>query len=120
MVDLIDAVKYNNFELVKILIEAGADVHGDDGYCKRTPLHYACRNGNAEIAKFLIGKGAKVNAKDRDGGTPLHDACEPQYIELAKFLIKKGADIKPKDRDGRTPLSYIEDAATTIYILNKD
>lgn len=55
--------------IVKILIENGADVNLKD---KRgsTPLYWAAFRNNFEIAKMLLEKGADVNIKNNDGATP--------------------------------------------------
>jgi ankyrin repeat protein len=44
-------------EVVKALLEKGADLHtkNNDGY---TPLYWACRYGYHDIAAILRGKGA--------------------------------------------------------------
>ena len=95
-------------EIVKLLIDEGADVNaeGDDG---RTPLHLTSKR---EQALLLISKGADVNAKDKDGYTPLMAAVSPtlnegshqkEYIEL---LIDKGAKVNSKSSKGGTALDW--------------
>ena len=53
-----------------MLLERGADINGffPD---KQTALHWAARVGNAEAVRWLLGKGAKIDAKDEQGRTPL-------------------------------------------------
>ena len=85
------------------LIGQGADLHAKANY-GLTPLHWACYNGHAEVAKALLEKGADVHAKDNVGWTPLHYACENGHAEVVKALLEKGADVHAKDNDGRTPL----------------
>ena len=63
-------VEYGYKEIVKLLIDAGADVHEKDKNGS-TPLHDAALNGQKEIAELLIDKGADVNAKNKFGDTPL-------------------------------------------------
>jgi glutaminase len=45
-------------------VDRGADVAGAD-YDKRTPLHIAAADGHIKLVKFLVRKGANVNAEDR-------------------------------------------------------
>lgn len=54
------AVCCNRFDVVKLLIESGADVNSID-YKYRTPLFYCI---DMEIKKLLISKGAKIDEKD--------------------------------------------------------
>jgi len=43
----------------------GEDVSSMHDYDFRTPLHIAAKNGSAEIVRFLIQRGSKINALDR-------------------------------------------------------
>ena len=59
-----------------------------------TPLHYAARYGTPDQVKFLIEKGAKVNAKDSNDWTPLQHACgrstkSTNNVEVTQTLIEK-------------------------------
>lgn len=56
-------------EIIKMMVEAGADLNARDIY-GRTPLHYALSSG-AENVRALIEMGADVNAQDDNGHTPL-------------------------------------------------
>ncbi len=55
MTPLIWAAAAGHLEIVKFLVENGANLHAQtcDGY---TPLHYANANGHWEVAKFLRNK----------------------------------------------------------------
>lgn len=57
---------------------------------QRTPLHYACGFNHLEIAKMLIGEGAKLEVKDSKGNTPLHYAAgygRPQLVSATMLLV---------------------------------
>jgi ankyrin repeat protein len=68
------------------------------------PLNYALSNGEYEIAKLLIEKGANVNSTQSDGSTPLHLAIYSIKYEIIELLVQKGADLNSKDEYGSTPL----------------
>ena len=58
--------------------------------------------------KYLIGKGAKINAKDNNGRTVLHEAARSSsnLLPMVKYLIGKGAKINAKDNSGWTAYDY--------------
>ena len=93
-------------KLVKLLIDAGADVSAtnDEGM---TPLHIAqC----ASAVKALVAAGANVNARARGGMTPLivqsTEGGDTGSLETMATLLKAGADPNVKDDDGQTAMDY--------------
>ena len=71
-----------------------------------TPLHEAAlENKNVDVLKYLLSKGAKINAKNGTGCTPLHEATgSNQSVEIFQFLVSKGADVNSKNNAGDTLL----------------
>ena len=102
---LISAAKQGNGPLVKILIDAGADVNAKDN-TGNTSFTYAIREGSAEIARILIDAGADVNAKNNVGYTALLYAAMNGYTKIVQLLLDKGADVNATKTDGSTPLLY--------------
>ena len=56
---LLEAVKRNHEEIVKILLENGSDPNQEDGMIK-TPVHYACEEGNEKIFFLLVEFGGNI------------------------------------------------------------
>jgi len=53
----------------------------------RTLLHYACKNGHTEVAKFLVVKAkADVLQTDSKGKTPIYYASEKGNVTLVSWL----------------------------------
>jgi len=73
---------------VKALISKGAQVN-KEGW---TPLHYAAVKARAEVAKFLLEKGALPNELTPDGDTALILAVRADSVETVQVLINGGAD----------------------------
>jgi ankyrin repeat protein len=92
-------------EIVKLLLEAGADVAALDPGMKATALHAAAYAGHVEAARLLIAHGIDINAQGPyNGNTALHDAIWQNNIEAARVIIESGADVSLRSNQGETPL----------------
>ena len=92
----------HRLDVVEFLVLIGADVNGADN--GMTALHWASSRDLAMV-KFLVGKGANVNAISEDtGATPLHWASG--NLPIVEFLVEKGADFRIADESGQTPLHF--------------
>jgi ankyrin repeat protein len=83
------AAMNNNVELLKVFIDASANIEAKDGITGATPLHFACAFGSADAARFLLTCHADANAKNDSGNTPLHVAAEKGDSTLVKILLAK-------------------------------
>jgi hypothetical protein len=117
---LAQAVQRGNRELVKILLDAGADVDGknNDGL---TALMYLNDNATAEIVRDLIKAGAKVDLADESGQNALHHAASYADTEVLQALIDAGARVDTKDESGRTALMIAAEAGdeSSVAVLLK-
>jgi ankyrin repeat protein len=64
------AVKYDQPEVVALLIREGADIDVQTRRGKDTPLHYAVMWENWRVTEFLLSNGAQENIKNAEGETP--------------------------------------------------
>ncbi|XP_069760472.1 protein phosphatase 1 regulatory subunit 12A isoform X2 [Narcine bancroftii] len=80
--------------MVKFLVEHSANINQPDneGWI---PLHAAASCGYADIAIYLIGRGANVAAVNSEGETPL-DIAEEEAMEelLQEEISRQGVDIE--------------------------
>src|SRR5262249_51315428 len=76
-------------EMVKLLIERGADVNVQDTFYRATPLTWAAGKGYVEIVNLLLDKGAKTKE------LALLFAAQGGYPALVKSLLARG-DWKPE------------------------
>jgi ankyrin repeat protein len=67
-------------------------------------LHKAAENDGAQLAEYLIDKGALINAKDKYGATPCHVAAFHGHRKFIKCLHKKGAKLDEQTNHGATLL----------------
>jgi ankyrin repeat protein len=89
-----------NPEKVRLLVDAGADVNARSKQ-GMTPLLIAANNaGSAEIVRFLLSKGAKVDS------TALIAAAGAGDLDMVRLLAEQGADINAATPSGDTPLHF--------------
>ena len=88
------ALSHEHMEIIKYLLEKGANTNGLPGNQKYTPLHLACKLKNGlDLVKSFEKNEADINIQDAKGNTPLHYACKnPDGFEIVKFLLSKGAN----------------------------
>jgi ankyrin repeat protein len=69
------------------------------------PLVEAAMQGNVEVVKQLLARGADVNEAQGDGMTALHWSAERGDVEIASLLLEAGANVRALTRIGSyTPL----------------
>lgn len=65
-----------SLDVVKHLIDRGADTGAKTLRTGMTALHYACADGRLEVVQHLVQEcGLDPNCRDKDGVTPFHYAC---------------------------------------------
>lgn len=77
-------------EAAQWLLERGAKP--ERGPRRWTALHYAAFSGHAELAAFLVSRGADLNARSANGSTPLMMAVYEGHEAAVRELIGLGAD----------------------------
>lgn len=70
------------------------------------PLHYAASNGHDDIVKLLLDNSAYIDAGSPNGTTPLMMAARGNYLSTVKVLLDAGADSRVKNQLGLTALDF--------------
>ena len=81
-------------ELVKALLDHGADPNSADSLNRQCALHLAAWMRDVCAARALILAGAQVDPRDMFGNTPLFYAVgfhAPADLELVRLLLTNGA-----------------------------
>ncbi|GBF39110.1 ankyrin repeat domain-containing protein [Leptospira johnsonii] len=87
-------------------LRSGYSIDTRDPFTRNfTPLMIAAREGEVEIAEFLVRSGADINAKTRDGHTALMMAVYNRNLDIVKLLLKNGANVHIKSKQGHTAFS---------------
>ena len=93
------AVRGGHTEIVKLLLDSGADPNLRDTWKSMPPngtaLENAAGNGHLDIAKLLVERGADINMEGY--WRPLKTAAASNRPEIVQFLINSGAKVEPND-----------------------
>ena len=99
----------NHHEIVRLLLENGADIDAIDKNGK-TPLNYAMSANSTETIEELIKRGANPDIKDEHGNLPSHylDHLAQRNFSEERFINFLGGDLNSniQNRYNQTPLHY--------------
>lgn len=102
---LILAAYYGNAEMVKAILDKGANIDDEDA-SGNTALMGVCFKGFLVVAKILLVNGANANHQNQMGASCLIYAVTYNQFEIAKLLIENGAKVGIKDAKGNTALDH--------------
>ena len=128
------AAKFTEPDLMRVLAEAGGDVRlplkngwtplmlaAGAGWryavwdrrertLHKTPAFQAQmydEAGTLDAVRFLLDRGAVVNAVDEDGNTALHYVVDKGFDAVVELLVEHGADLDVANRRGQTPYAIV-------------
>jgi hypothetical protein len=85
-------------ELVRLLLDKGADVNSQGGEYGNA-LQAALAYSHEVVVRLLLDKGVDVNAKGGQYGNALQAASAKGNEAMARLLLDKGADVNAKGGD---------------------
>jgi len=99
---LMYAAETGNLEIVKYLVEQGANINAVSGRKGRgTPLIYAAAANKVEIVEYLLKNGGDINATTPyQNETALIWAVASGHEKIVKLLLENGADKNITNRGG--------------------
>ena len=115
---IIKAAKDDDIKaLKKALVQKDADVNAKDGD-GRTPLMWACLNGNRGMVKLLLkNAGIKINEKETRGITALMFAAYHGHDKIVQYLLaRKEIDVNINSQNQENAL-YMASANGNIKIV---
>jgi Fem-1 family protein b len=100
------AASINNFQIVKLLVEYGANVNHTTK-TNSTPLRGACYNDNLKMARYLIENGADIRIAKENNETNLMLSVWHNHLNIAAYLLDElVCDVNECDDDGYSSLYY--------------
>ena len=78
-------------EIVRLLLEAGADPAG--------AVEVAAGSGDLAVARLLLEAGAPADDRDDEGTIALISAAYAGSLDMVRLLIEHGADVDHRDSD---------------------
>ncbi|XP_024002726.1 B-cell lymphoma 3 protein homolog isoform X1 [Salvelinus sp. IW2-2015] len=113
------AVQGGHKELVRMLLDAGADINAMDIKSGHSPLIHAVENNNMDMVHFLIENDCNVNGQSYSGNTALHCACGRGQVDTARLLLKNRADSSVKNYHNDTPAMVAKNKKVTDVLRGK-
>lgn len=114
------AVCRNKIDIVRLLLDNGADLN-QPAMCGSYPILYlAVTRLNFEMVKVLLDKKADVNAQDIYGKTALHVAAQHGMERITRLLLEYSADINILDNEHNSPLHEVVVAKDYLLVGDTD
>lgn len=106
------AAKSNRLNIIKLLVENGADVNVSTS-AGVTAIITAANRNYLNIVEYLVENGADTNLSTREGRTALIFAISGHNLEVVEYLVSVGADVNNVTNSGWTALMH---AASSNYL----
>ncbi|EHK19775.1 uncharacterized protein TRIVIDRAFT_203361 [Trichoderma virens Gv29-8] len=114
---LLCATMNSNMDLVKLLVDNGADVNKSVGR-KYTPVYGATHSQNTEIVQYLLSHNANPTLACSLGSTPMHVAAYQGSSEIVRLLAEAKADIDYCENSAlMSAIHIMSDSAEVLRIL---
>jgi ankyrin repeat protein len=97
---------------VRRLIDAQAEID-PPGW---TPLLYAAYNGHADVAAYLLERGARIDRQSASGLSALMVAAKNGHLEVAELLVQRGASTSLADQNGRKAADHAAASGNTRIV----
>ena len=116
--EFIEAVKFNQIELVKQGLKRSRAYLIQYDYFQQTPLHWAAKLGYDEVLRVLLQNANMINLYDRELRTPLYLAALNNHKKCAEILLEYGASAYFRDKNGELAENITTDPSIRLLLQN--
>ena len=115
---IIVAIESGNNEILKVLVENGANLYEKHPVFGKLTLHTACYYENEEAVEILLKADRKlVNVHSgTDGWLPLQDATLKSNARIVEILLRYGANPQLTDAHGGTPMDMATEFGKGVIV----
>lgn len=99
-----------HLDIVRLLVENGADINDQQNESRLSVLHAAAQTNNLAEAAYLLANGARLDVTDDGGLSPIMRATLKSYPKMVKLLRSYGG--KCEDNLGAEFLNYCRNAGS--------
>jgi len=96
------AAMTDNMDIVRMLVDGGAEIDIASHVDGFRPLHNSAVNGCTNVCEYLLRHGADMDAQTDQGDTALHLAAANQHSDIVALLLSFHADHSLKNNAGFT------------------
>jgi len=118
--DLISAAQKGDIDIVRILLDNGANINFKDNYGD-TALMWASIEGHTDIVQLLLDMGANLYLQNNHGTTAILLASSNGNTDVVELLLDRGANPNIQNNNGNTALILASFYGNTdiVEILNR-
>lgn len=118
---IVDAIHANSLDLVKLLLDKGLLIVGDERGLQY-PLHIAAVNDRKAIFDLLLDRGANIHFASGSNSV-LHAAAQGGNVKIIEYLLKKKIAVDVENSAQQRPLhlaaQHARGPAAALLLANK-
>ena len=118
--EFIDAVKFNNMDIVKQGLRKSPNYLNQFDYFRQTPFHWAAKLGYDEMLKLFFKYSKMVNTYDREYRTPIFFAALNNHKKCVELLLEHGGNAFIKDKNGDLPETVTTDESIRLLLQSSN
>lgn len=118
--EFMDAVKFNNIEIIKEGLNGNPDYLNQFDYFRQTPFHWAAKLGYYELLKLFLKYSKMINTYDKEFRTPIFFAALNNHKKCVQILLENGGNAFIKDKNGDLPETVTTDESIRLLLQSSN